>query len=136
MPMMQGIKELNMDALAKFINPGIGFLATLALGFWLGRAGKPYNGILFNIHKLVALGTVVFTIIQIYNLLKGSQAETLIILSVIVAAIGVIALFASGAFLSIGNLGYGVMKLIHNIAPFLVVIGVGLAIYIPTGKIP
>ena len=124
-----------MDTFAKFIIPGIGFLATLIVGFWLSRAGKPYNGALFNVHKFIALGTVVFTAIQLNNLLKGSQVQPLFILSGIVAVIAVIALFVSGAFLSIGNLNDGVMKLIHNIVPFLLVISTGMAIFSLTGRI-
>jgi hypothetical protein len=123
-----------MDTLTKFINPGIGFLATLIFGFWLSRAGKPYNGVLFNMHKLIALGTVVLTAVQIYSLLKGSHVQTLFILAVTGAVIGVMALFASGAFLSIGNLNYAAMKLVHNIALFLVVIGMGLAVYVLIGR--
>ena len=38
-----------MDITSKFITPGIVFLLTLVFGFWLSNAGKPYNGILFNI---------------------------------------------------------------------------------------
>ena len=42
----------------------------------------------------------------------------------------VITLFASGAFLSIGNLNYRVLKLIHIIVPVLVVLSMGLTIHI------
>jgi hypothetical protein len=73
---------------------------------------------------------VIYTIIQIYSLLKDLQVHPLFIPSVIVAAIGVISLFFSGAILSIDNLNYRAMKLIHNISPFLVVIGMGLEVYI------
>ena len=56
-----------MEIASKFIAPGIVFLLTLVFGFWLNNSGKPYNGILFNIHKLIALGAVVATAMQIYN---------------------------------------------------------------------
>ena len=41
-----------METLSKFTAPGVVFILTLIFGFWLSSTGKPYNGVLFNIHKL------------------------------------------------------------------------------------
>lgn len=62
-----------MDAITKFTIPGIVFLLTLASGFWLSRGGKPLNGVIFNIHKLIALGAVVATAVQLFKLLETGQ---------------------------------------------------------------
>ena len=123
-----------MEFASKFISSGIVFLLTLVFGFWLSHLGKPYNGILFNIHKLIALGAVVTTAIQIYNVLKIMESQSLIVILVIIAVICVLALFASGAFMSIGNLNYQVMKTIHNAAPVLMVIAMALTIYFLYGR--
>jgi len=119
-----------METLAKFHTPGIVFLFTVAFGFWVSYAGRPYNGLLFNIHKLIALGAVILTGIQVYKLLKISEPQVLLIVLIVVAALCIIALFASGAFLSIGNLNYKTMKLIHNIFAVVTVLAVGLIIYL------
>ena len=123
-----------MEIASKFIAPGIVFLLTLVFGFWLNNSGKPYNGILFNIHKLIALGAVVATAMQIYNIFKVMGSQSPIVILVILAAICVVALFASGAFLSIGNLNYQLMKTIHNIAPVLIVIAMALTFYFLSGR--
>jgi hypothetical protein len=123
-----------MDITSKFMTSGTAFLLTLVFGFWLSYSGKPYNGILFNIHKLVALGAVVVTAMQIYRVFKTKEVQALIIILIIVVAICVVALFASGAFMSIGNLNYQVMKAIHNIAPVLLVIMTALTIYLLFGR--
>ena len=123
-----------MEIASKFIAPGIVFLLTLVFGFWLNNSGKPYNGILFNIHKLIALGAVVATAMQIYNIFKVMGSQSPIVILVILAAICVVALFASGAFLSIGNLNYQLMKTIHNIAPVLMVNAMALTIYFLYGR--
>jgi hypothetical protein len=123
-----------MEIASKFIAPGIVFLLTLIFGFWLSNSGKPYNGILFNIHKLIALGAVVATATQIYNIFKVMEPQSPIVILVILAAICVVALFASGAFMSIGNLNYHVMKTIHNIAPVLMVIAMALTLYFLSGR--
>lgn len=118
-----------MDTLSKFLNPGISFLVTVAFGFWLSQVGKPYNGVLFNFHKLIALGTVVITAMQIYKLVANSEPQTLLLILIVVTGVCVVALFASGAFMSIGNLNHQTMKLIHNIAPVLAVIAMATMVY-------
>jgi hypothetical protein len=123
-----------MDTFPKFYTPGAIFLLTVAFGFWVSYAGKPYNGLLFNIHKLIALGGVILTAMQVYKLLKTSPPQILLTILIIVAALCVIALFASGAFLSIGNLNYRAMKLIHNTAPVLAVLVMGFVIYLLSGR--
>jgi len=119
-----------MNALSEFITPGITFLLTVSFGIWLSKVGKPYNGILFNIHKLTALGTVIIISMQVFEALKGLEPQTMIIISVVVAALCVVALFASGAYLSTGNLDYQTMKTIHNSVPGLFVVAMGLTIYL------
>ncbi len=108
--------------LSKFLLPSIVFILTLVFGFWLSHAGKPYNVPLFNVHKLIALGAVVATVIQLVKLLKGADALALVIVLLIVAALCVIALFASGALMSMGKLDYALMLTVHRIAPVVLVI--------------
>ncbi len=123
-----------MDTLSKFFTPAIGFLVTVVFGFWLGKIGKPYNGILFNIHKLIALGTVILTFAQAYKSFKILEPHSLLIISLIGAVICVLVLFASGAFLSIGNVSYETAKLTHNIALVGMIIAMGSSIYLLIGS--
>ena len=115
-----------MHILYQFAVPGGLFILTLVFGFWLSRLGKPYNGILFNVHKLIALGAVVVTAIQMVKLLRGMETQALVIVLLVVAALCVIALFASGALMSAGKLEYNLMLAIHRVAPFVLVVGLGL----------
>ena len=119
-----------MNILSTSFAPGIGFLLTLVLGFWLSRIGKPYNGLLFNIHKLIALGTVIVTVMWVYKIHNNLNAQALLIVLLVVAGICVVASFASGAFLSIGNLDYTVTKTIHKIALSLATVDMVLATYL------
>lgn len=116
--------------LSKFLLPGIAFILTLAFGFWMSHVGKPYNGLLFNVHKLIALGAVVVTVIQLTKLLKGADALALIIVSLVVAALCVIALFASGALMSTDKLDYTLMLTVHRVAPVVLVVAIALAFYL------
>ena len=109
-----------MDTITKFTIPGILFLLTLAFGVWLSNSGKPYNGVLFNIHKLIALGAVIVTAVQVYPALTNVRVQVLIIALVVVAGLCVVALFASGTLLSLGKPMNGAMLLVHQIAPVFV----------------
>lgn len=124
-----------MDTLTKFSIPITSFLLTIIFGFWLAKVGKPYNGLLFNIHKLIALGAMIITSIRIYDALKEMSPQALVISLIVVSVLAVIALFASGAFLSVGNLQYEILKLIHTIAFVVLSLTAGSAIYLIHGKI-
>jgi hypothetical protein len=115
-----------MDTISKFSLPLLLFLLTLAFGFWLSKVGKPYNGILFNVHKLIALGAVVFAVIQIFK--TGVAGPLLLIVAL--AGFCVVALFASGALMSMGKLDYALTLTIHRIAPVVLIIAMGLAVYL------
>lgn len=122
-----------MDIANKFVTPGIIFLLTLVFGFWLSRAGKPYNGVVFNLHKLIALAAVVITTVQVYGLLKVARPQALPIVLLVLAGLAVVALFVTGALMSADKFVYGLLRLIHNVAPFVAVIGLALAIYLLGG---
>ena len=117
-----------MAALSRFILPVILYGLTLAFGFWLSQLGKPYNGLLFNVHKLIALAAVVVTVVQLTRMPLTVSPWSLVALLVL-AVIGVIALFVSGALLSAGQLDYVRMLLIHRIGLVVLTLDLGLAAY-------
>ena len=121
--------------LSKFMLPIVAFILTLAFGFWVSHMGKPYNGLLFNIHKLIALGAVIASIVQLTKVLKNADSLALIIVLLVVAALCVIALFASGAFMSIGNVDYRLMLIVHRIAPVVLVIAMGIILVMLKGGV-
>jgi hypothetical protein len=122
--------EFPVNMFAKFALPGLLFLLTLGFGFWLSKTGKPYNGILFNIHKLLALGTVIVLVIQFSKDLPNAASLALIIVLLVVAALCVITLFASGALMSMGKLDYALTLTIHRIAPVALIIALGWVAYL------
>jgi hypothetical protein len=111
------------------------FVVTVGFGLWLSHLGKPYHGIFFNIHKLVALAAVIITILRISNVLKGSALQGLGITSLIVAGVCVLALFASGALMSMGKPAYALTLTIHRITPGILAIALTLVAYL-IGKKP
>jgi hypothetical protein len=113
-----------------FLTPAMAFLLTVAFGLWLSRRGKPYNGLLFNFHKLIALGAVIVTALEMYSALQGAALQSGLVALLGVAALGIIVLFISGALLSLDKLGYAAMRATHRVAFGLAAIGLGGALWV------
>ncbi len=111
-----------METLVKFTLPAILFALTLVFGFWLSHTWKPYNGLLFNVHKLIALGAVVLAGLQFSKMLQSP--DWLLVALLAAAALCVIALFASGALMSAEKLDYALMLTIHRVA--MIFLGIAL----------
>ena len=107
---------------------------TLASGVWLSHSGKPLNTVVFTIHKLIALGAVITTAIQIYKGLQSTEIQTLLITLIVFTGLCVLALFVTGALMSLGKLSYDVMLTIHKVAPLLLAISMALTIYLLAGR--
>jgi hypothetical protein len=125
---MRVAKGNKMDIISRFFTPILLFILTLAFGFWLSKVGKPYNGALFNIHKLIALGAVVFAVIQISK--TGVPDSPLLVVALVVVGLCVLVLFASGALMSIGKLDYTLTLTIHRVSLAVLVIAAGTATYL------
>jgi hypothetical protein len=119
-----------MDVAVRFVIPGILFLLTLGFGFWLSRAGKPYNGLIFNVHKLIALATVVLAAIQVRNTLENVEVQFVLLALIALTGLAVIALFVTGALMSANKPAERTLLTIHRIAPPLAVIAALLALYL------
>jgi hypothetical protein len=50
-------------------------LFSVITGLILHRKGHPYPFILSNFHKLLSVGTIVFVVIEMVNLLQGKEAQ-------------------------------------------------------------
>ena len=119
-----------MDILSNFLTIGIIFLLTLAFGFWLSRIGKPYNGILFSIHKLLALAAVIVAVFEIRKTLQSDGAFPFYNVLIALTGVSIIALFATGALMSIGKLNYAVSLTIHKITPILAAMTLIAVVYL------
>jgi hypothetical protein len=118
-----------MDALSRFSMPGILFLLTLASGLWLSNSGKPLNTVIFTIHKLIALAAVILVIMYIANTIKGVEVQVITISLLVIAGLCVLALFTTGALISMGKLNYELSLTIHRIAPLVAAAAMALVVW-------
>jgi len=123
-----------LTILSRFVIPEGVFILTLAFGFWLSRSGKPYNGLLFNLHKLVALAAVIVAVVQLAGILKGADLPALSIALLALAALGVVSLFVSGALMSAGKLDHALLHTIHWVALAALAIALPSAVFLLAGK--
>lgn len=100
------------------------FALTPVFGFWVSRTGKPYNGVLFNLHKLLALGAVIAAAISIYNFVTTAQRVAPFYLLFGVGGVCVLALFVSGALMSAGKSNQAALRALHRIGAIVIVIAI------------
>lgn len=117
-----------MTAFSEYGVSIVAFVGTIATGIWLGQLGRPLNGVLFTFHKLVALGAVLAVTIPIVGVLRNASAPTQAIVSLILGGTGVVALFASGAMISL-NYTAAALSWIHRLAPVVVLGATVSAVY-------
>ena len=112
------------------LGAGAFLLCCFFSGFWLSHSGKPLNGIIFNIHKFIALGAVAFLGITVY---QANQAAALTTIELI--ACGVSGLFFLGTFISGGLLSTGkpmpvLLSRVHQVMPFLTTLSTAGSLYL------
>ncbi len=115
----------------KLILAGLLFLFALLSGVWVGHSGKPINVVIFTIHKLIALTTVIVIAMSVYNLYKALDLRTFIELAVIVSTgLLFLALFITGALLSRNSPLPAAILRIHQVAPMLALVSSTITIYL------
>lgn len=119
-----------MSILPSFVLPGLAFILTVTFGLWLSRSGKPYNGLLFNVHKLVALAAVIITVVQFVRILARVDWPAISSVLLVLAGLGVMALFASGALMSAGKFDHALLRTIHRIALAALVVALPYAVFL------
>ncbi len=119
-----------MSIVSKIISSGLLFFFTIVTGIWLSNSGKPLNSLILNIHKLIALGSLIFIVIVICSLLKNAGSSQVILSLIIVTGLFVLALFVSGALLSFGKPVNNIILTIHAVTPIPAVVTTAMIIYL------
>ena len=122
-----------MNVILKIWISGLLFLFSIASGLLLHKSGRPLNTSIFTIHKLTAVGLAIFTALLTYNFLENTRMETASSILIIVAALSFLALFISGALLSIEKTAGRIKLRIHNIATVLALFSTAAIIFLLMG---
>jgi hypothetical protein len=115
----------------RLVTSGILFSLTLLSGLWLSGTGKPYQSLPFNLHKMIAVATVVILVIAAINWfnLLGNRPPIALALAV-VAALLLLALVVSGSLLTLGVDLSGLSLKVHKIVPLLALAASAASLYL------
>ena len=104
------------------IASGIVFLLTIGSGIWLSKLGKPYNSLIFNLHKFIALGFIIYNFVIVKNLFKSIDVNGIMWLLIIVSMVSALTLIATGGILSIKDEIKDSWILVHKIASVILLV--------------
>jgi hypothetical protein len=124
-------EETEMSATAsKVMVCGLLLLFTLIFGVWLSHLGKPLNTVIFTIHKLLALATVITIAVSVHDLTRdrGVRASGLVVIAV--TGLLFLALFVSGALLSLEETVLQAILRVHQVVPLLALVASMVSIYL------
>jgi hypothetical protein len=113
----------------RFAGAGLSFLLMFLSGIWLSRAGKPLNGVLFTIHKLVGLAAGVFLVATAYQTNQVSALSGMETVAVLVSGLLFLGTVIAGGVLSIGKEVPGAVLRLHQIGPVLAVLSTATTLY-------
>lgn len=119
-----------MDTIQVMVIVAGAFFLIFLFGFWLRRSGKPYRFVKINIHKWIALATVVFLALTVY---RQNQAAALDLAEIVVSiATGLlfIATIITGGLVSIDKPMPSAIKIIHKLFPYLTVLSTIFTLYL------
>jgi len=119
----------------RIILTGVLFAVILASGLFLSRNGKPYSIVLFNVHKLAALGAAVYLAVSIIRIQRIAPLGGPALAVWIISAVFFVILAASGGVMSAVKNYPPIVHTLHQLTPYLTVVATGLGIYftlIPT----
>jgi hypothetical protein len=125
-------RSMKMETITtKLVAAGLLFLFTILSGVWLSNSGKPLNSVIFTIHKLIALATVILIVMSVYNLYKALALRTFVELAVITATgLLFLALIITGALLSRNVPLPGAILRVHQVAPLLALVSSAITVYL------
>mgnify|MGYP006953739444 CR=1 FL=1 len=106
----------------KLILSAVFVLLMIVSGFTVSRTGRPYNGLLFTIHKLISLGTLVYLVINFNRVDREILFSMPVILVCLLTAILFISLFATGGMLSAMKSPSAFIERTHHILPYLLAV--------------
>jgi hypothetical protein len=120
-----------MENLTIRIVLAIGFFVLMLLsGIWLRRRGKPYNKLIFTIHKIMTLLTILFAARYVILLKNSVEIAQLTLTMMWVALAFFIVSFISGALLSFEKPMPDALIKLHRLSALLVTILGGVTVYL------
>ena len=108
---------------------GLFFLFIFLSGIWLSRSGKPLNGVILTIHKLIGLAFGVLIIITLYRMNQVGALDAVEWAAVIVTGLLFVGTVVFGGLLSTGKPMPAVVLRLHQVMSVLTVLATAAGLY-------
>lgn len=105
--------------IAKIIISVVLYLIVILSGIWLIKTGHPYNSIVFNVHKLIALAAIVLSFIIVNTMRKNQPLDSEYNWIYLAGIVFAVAAIISGGLLNVQNLHGKLLSVLHKITPIL-----------------
>jgi hypothetical protein len=109
---------------------GLLFLIIYLAGFRLSRKGKPYNPLLYNLHKLVGLSAGVYLGVIVCRTHQSAPLDMRQAGMVVVTALSFVATVVTGGLVSIDKPLPAVVTRLHRLFPHVTILGTGVFLYL------
>lgn len=103
-------------------------------GFWLSRSGKPYNGILFNVHKLVVLAAAVLFVMMLVRANRAAALGTVEWVAALAAGVFILTLVITGGLLNIDKQLPPILSTLHHVLPYPALLATAWTLYLLTTR--
>jgi ABC-type multidrug transport system permease subunit len=103
----------------RIIGVGLLFVLIFLSGFRLRRSGKPYHTLLFNFHKLMGLGTLVYLFLMVRQVHRLAPLAPPAITASVITGLCFVVTIIAGGLVSIERPMPGAVKWTHKLMPYL-----------------
>jgi len=114
----------------RVVGAGLFFLFIFLSGIWLSRSGKPLNGLILNIHKLIGLAFGVLIIITLYRMNQAGALDAMEWAAVIVTGLLFVGTVVIGGLLSTGKLVPAAVLRLHQVLSVPTVLATAAGLYL------
>lgn len=114
----------------RVVSTGLFFLFIFVSGIWLSRSGRPLNGSILAVHKLVSVAAGVFLIVTMVRLNRVAPLSATEWTAIVVTGLCFLGTVVSGGLLSVGKPMPAAILRAHQIMPVLVVISTAVSLYL------
>ena len=114
----------------RIVGTGLFLLFALLSGAWLSRSGKPYNGIILTIHKLVSLAAGVVFTIAVYQVNQAATLSAIELTAALVTGLVFLGTVITGGLLSTDKSMPAAISAMHQLAPFLTALSAAATVYL------
>ena len=114
----------------KVVGASLFFLFIFLSGIWLSRSGKPLNGLILTIHKLISLAAGIFMIITLYRMNQATALAATELIAALVAGLSFLGMAVSGGLLSTGKPTPPAILRLHQVVSVVTVLSTAVTLYL------